>query len=127
MSKCEVFSGPYFPVFGLNTEIYRANIRIPSEYRKIRTRKTSASGHFSRSVMLMYLLSNRQALFKAQFMKRLSNSEAELKKSFAYKKSVHDFLVDLKCFYNSFVERYNFSNQLSILVLEIYSLTWISS
>ena len=75
----------------------------------------------------MYLLSNSQATFKAQFMKRLSNSEAELKKSFAYKKGMHDFLVDLKCFYNSFVERYNFSNQLSILVLEIYSLTWISS
>ena len=33
-----VFSGPYFPVFGLN-----------SEYRKIRTRKNSVFGHFPRS------------------------------------------------------------------------------
>ena len=34
------FSGPYFPVFRLNTEIYGVNFRIKSEYRKIRTRKT---------------------------------------------------------------------------------------
>ena len=41
-------SGPYFPAFGLNTEIYGVNIRIQFEYRKIRTRKTSVFGHFSR-------------------------------------------------------------------------------
>ena len=33
-------SGPYFHVFGLNTEIYFVNIRIQSKYVKIRTRKT---------------------------------------------------------------------------------------
>ena len=33
------FSGPYFPAFGLNTEIYTVNLRIQSEYRKIQTRK----------------------------------------------------------------------------------------
>ena len=42
-SKYGVFSGPYFPVFGQNTEIYKC---IKSEYRKIRTRKNSVSGHF---------------------------------------------------------------------------------
>ena len=26
------FSGPYFPAFGLNMKIYRANLRIQSEY-----------------------------------------------------------------------------------------------
>ena len=31
--------------------IYGVNLRIQSEYRKIRTRKTSVFGHFSRSVM----------------------------------------------------------------------------
>ena len=41
VSKYLVFSGKYFPVFGLNTEIYSGNLRIQSEYRKIRTRKTS--------------------------------------------------------------------------------------
>ena len=35
VSKYGAFSGPYFPVFGLNTEI----LRIQCEYRKMRTRK----------------------------------------------------------------------------------------
>ena len=34
MSKYGIISGPYFPVFGLNTEIYGMNLRIQSEYRK---------------------------------------------------------------------------------------------
>ena len=49
MPKYRVFSGPYFPVPGLNTEIYGVNLRFQSEYRKIRTRKNSALGHFSRT------------------------------------------------------------------------------
>ena len=40
MPKYGIFSGPYFPVFGLNTVIYGVNIRIQSEYRKIRAIKT---------------------------------------------------------------------------------------
>ena len=50
MSKYGVLSSPYFPLFGLNMEIYGVNVRIQSEYRKIRTRNNSAFGHFSRSV-----------------------------------------------------------------------------
>ena len=50
VSKYGVFSGPYFSVFGLKTDIYEVNFRIQSEHRKIRTRKNSAFGHFSRSV-----------------------------------------------------------------------------
>ena len=34
------FSGSYFSVFGLNTDIYRVNLLILSEYGKMRTRKT---------------------------------------------------------------------------------------
>ena len=49
VSKYEVFSGPYFPVFGMNTEIYRANVRIQSEYRKMSTRKNSLFRPFWRS------------------------------------------------------------------------------
>ena len=37
------------PVFGLNTEIYRVNLRIHPENEKIRTRKNIVFGHFSRS------------------------------------------------------------------------------
>ena len=44
VSKCRDFSGPYFPVFGLNTEIYFVNIRIQSECRKIQIRRNSAFG-----------------------------------------------------------------------------------
>ena len=53
VSKYGVFSGPYFPVFGRNTEIYEVNLRIQSEYRKTRTTKNSIFGHFSRSVFIM--------------------------------------------------------------------------
>ena len=52
VSKYAVFSGPYFPLPGLNTKIYEVNLRIQSEYRKIRTRNNSVFGHFSRSVNL---------------------------------------------------------------------------
>ena len=46
------FSGPYFPKFGLNTERYRASLRIPSKYGKTRARKNSVFGHFSHSVII---------------------------------------------------------------------------
>ena len=48
-SKYGVFSGPYFFVFALNTEIYGINLHIQFEYGEIETRKNSAFGHFSRS------------------------------------------------------------------------------
>ena len=38
--RIQSFSGPYFPAFGLYTEIYSVNLRIQSESGKIRTRKT---------------------------------------------------------------------------------------
>ena len=48
--KYGVFSGPYFPVFGLDAEIYFVNLRIQSEYGKIRTKKNSVFKHFSHGV-----------------------------------------------------------------------------
>ena len=45
VSKYGVFSGPYFPVFRLNTDIYRINLRIQSEYMKMHTRKTFTFGY----------------------------------------------------------------------------------
>ena len=54
VSKYGVFSGPYFPVFGLKTDIYGVNLRIQSEYSKIRIRKNSGFGYFSRSVPPSY-------------------------------------------------------------------------
>ena len=43
----EFFSGLHFSIFRLNTEIYRLNPGIQSEYGKIRTRKNFVFGHFS--------------------------------------------------------------------------------
>ena len=53
VSKYGVISGPYFPVFGLNTDIYAVKLRIQSEYRKIRTRNNSVFGHFWRYLLLL--------------------------------------------------------------------------
>ena len=55
--KCpnmEVFFGLYFPVFGLNTEIYSVNLVIQSKYGKIRARKSSIFGQFSYSAWLLW-------------------------------------------------------------------------
>ena len=51
LSKYGAISGPYFPAFGVNTERYFGSLRIQSEFWKIRTRKNSVFGHFSRSAM----------------------------------------------------------------------------
>ena len=40
------FSGPYFPVFGLNMERYGVSLRIQSECEKLQTRKTSNTDTF---------------------------------------------------------------------------------
>ena len=50
VSSYGVFSGLYFPAFGLNTERHGVSFRIQSKYGKVRTRKNSVFGHFSRSV-----------------------------------------------------------------------------
>ena len=49
VSKYGVISGPYAPVFGLNTARYSVSLRIQSKYMKIRTRNNSVYGHFLRS------------------------------------------------------------------------------
>ena len=75
MSKYGVFSGPYFPVFRLNTEIYCVNLCIQSEYGKIRTRKNSVFGHFSRrdeSRLLQSFLRYMQTQFKKPHTKNES-------------------------------------------------------
>ena len=50
VSKYGVFSGPYYPAFGLNMKRYFVSLRIQSECAKIRTRKNSVFGHISQSV-----------------------------------------------------------------------------
>ena len=43
-SSEEIF-GSFFPVFGMNTEIYKVNLRIQFKYIRIRTRKILVFGH----------------------------------------------------------------------------------
>ena len=40
VSKCRVFSGPFFPAFGLNTDRYGVSLRIQSESEKTDQKKT---------------------------------------------------------------------------------------
>ena len=40
------FPSPYFPAFGLNTQIYPVNIHIQSKCSNIQTRKTTNKGTF---------------------------------------------------------------------------------
>ena len=40
MSKCRVFAGPYFSVFGLNTEIYGGNLVFSPNKTKYGPEKT---------------------------------------------------------------------------------------
>ena len=69
MFKYGVFSGPYFPAFGLNTERYFVSLRIQSECRKIRTRKNSIFGHFSGSANSeIYLLAAALLFFVAALL-----------------------------------------------------------
>ena len=49
MSGKGVISGPHFPEFGPNRDIYSVNLHIQSEYRKIGTRNNSVFGQFSPS------------------------------------------------------------------------------
>ena len=52
VSKYRAFSSPYFSVFGMNMKIFKVNLGIQFEYRKIRPRKNSVFGHFSRSAQV---------------------------------------------------------------------------
>ena len=61
VSKYGAISGPYFPVLGWNTEIYEVNLRIQSEYRKIRTRNNFVFGHFLRTENELSILSRNIA------------------------------------------------------------------
>ena len=49
------YSGPNFAAFGLNTERYGVSLSIRTECGKMRTRITSNTDKFSRSVMLKFL------------------------------------------------------------------------
>ena len=61
VSKCRICSGPYFPVFELNTEINGVNLHIESEYRKMRTRKTPYLDTFYAVLLAYWQLKGRNS------------------------------------------------------------------
>ena len=69
VSRYGVFSHPYFPVFGLNTDRCFVPFRIQSECGKIGTRKNSVFGQFSRSVGFMEEVLVNQKVFQLTLLR----------------------------------------------------------
>ena len=65
--KYGVFSGPYFPAFGLNNERYFVSLRIKSECGKIWTRKNSVFGHFTQWKVLVFYYVRCQMILPNNF------------------------------------------------------------
>ena len=68
------FSAPYFLAFGLNSEVYVANLRFQSGCRKIRIRKTPNKATFYVVAVFMFFLytitDSLSQYFKRQFLTR---------------------------------------------------------
>ena len=85
LSELGVFSGLYFPVFGLNTEIFRINIHIQAKYGNIETWKMSRSDtfhavtikHYSSIPVGIYLLkvNNRNTRTRCKIYSKLKNKD----------------------------------------------------
>ena len=56
------FSSPHFPAFGLNTERYFVSLRIQSECRKIRTRRTPNTDTFKVVIIIGITETSENAL-----------------------------------------------------------------
>ena len=85
--KHGVFPGLYFSAFELNTEINRVNLLIQSKCMKIRTRKNSVLGHFSRNVshhhqqnmgIRIFFISSAKLKLAKNLAKTKQHSEIEL-------------------------------------------------
>ena len=84
VSKCGVFSGLYFPVFGLNTKIYSVNLRIQSKYNKIRTRENSVFGYFSSSASIYIKNICRFKKFVSATLSYWSSASLKIRRYFKY-------------------------------------------
>ena len=72
---------------------HRHDINRPSSRR---AHKYSKYKKCLTMMMLIYIKQHQSNIFQVQFKKKLSNTEAELKKSVAYKKSVYLCLVRVR-------------------------------
>ena len=71
------FSGPSFTALGLNTEIYRLNIRIQSECGKIQNRKTQTTDTFQ----AVYLTVSREYFYVSEVKSVIKNSTVTLSRN----------------------------------------------
>ena len=81
VSKYGVFYGPYFPLFGLNTE-------IQSQYRKIRTRRKLDNFHEVQDDFWALIMENVMLPVKGEFGNelRLNFARSEITSRFWYQK-----------------------------------------
>ena len=102
--QIRVFSGPYFPAFGLKTERYSVSLRIQSECRKIRTRKNSVSGHFSSSEFLGSKRNNQKSNFHSVAMSMMKSQTLKFLDFIITQKSRYfeneTFILQIKKFIN---------------------------
>ena len=64
--------------------------------------------------MMLVCIKQHQATFQAQFMKKLSNTEAELKKSDAYKKAC--VFSSHKCYFLTILSTYKIKKPTNVLI-----------
>ena len=75
--RIQSFSDPYFPAFGLDTAIYRVNLRIHSKCGKIRTKENRKTDPFcavwrtTSSYMLLEWIWHFHGKFHIQYFKNL--------------------------------------------------------
>ena len=81
-----VISGPYFPVFGLNTDIYGdlQDFRIQSEYRKYRPEITSCLDTFHVVDIALFIPFPGDFTFLLQHDKIAKQDSKELKFTLSY-------------------------------------------
>ena len=118
--KYGVFSGPYFPAFGLNTVRYFVSLHIQSKCGKVRTRKNSVFVHFSRSdiqVTKMITLSfgkfiheMLQLLVICKVKVSVSSTVSSILSSFSLKRLTYEGLTSGNFLENPKLRRTFFSN-----------------
>ena len=66
-------SGPYFPAFGLNREIYGVNLRIHSKCGKIRIRNTPNADTFLAARSILFVMLHFISLISDRFVEYISS------------------------------------------------------
>ena len=83
------FSGPCFPAFGFNADIYRENLRIQSERGKIQPRKTLNIGTFHEVHAMAEKVNFWKHLFSADiYLLRVNNCNTRTRREICSKLTI---------------------------------------